>query len=345
MARKLPWAGNSEPAPKRSRHQSKLNPQAQTSPDGRGRPHSRQTQIKMSPSTPQKRRTGSRTPSTSPPPGPPDVEAMREGYDEDDIWMMVEDEFDSLARTFTSHLHHAEYKRLMKKAREAPRKELPDPQSPMSKETKRKLQRGALDKQQQDALGRIGARIDNDPVDAEEDKVDDPWRGTALAGLIALGSQERPSLIGLEKMPSSTRAAQGFSKAEAARPRKVDAIDLLTRPPEQRSALGAKQKRPMNQSTNNELEDQGDSFRRAPRRSPAIETSMDNERQAFTEDPEFRESSQRELPSTFSVRGVAERVSVATTGPLSKPSSLLKRKKAKEENKEDRLAEVPMFLI
>jgi hypothetical protein len=156
---------------------------------------------------------------------------MREGFENDDIWMMVEDEFQSLAQSFTAHLHRAEYKRLMKKAKEAPPRSLPEPASPISKETQRKLQRRALVDKQNTALQSVTAasRIDGLSDDQEEDKVEDPWRGTALAGLMALGSQEKTSLKGLEKLPSSTRAAQGFSKA-APKPstRKTNAIDELT---------------------------------------------------------------------------------------------------------------------
>lgn len=41
---------------------------------------------------------------------------MREGFSHDDIWMMVEDEFYSTAKLYTSHLHRAEYQRLKKLA-------------------------------------------------------------------------------------------------------------------------------------------------------------------------------------------------------------------------------------
>lgn len=37
---------------------------------------------------------------------------MREGYDADDIYRMVEDEFESTARMFTQHVHYAEYERI-----------------------------------------------------------------------------------------------------------------------------------------------------------------------------------------------------------------------------------------
>ena len=184
-------------------------------------------------------------------------------------------------------------------------------------------------------------------VDAEEDKVDDPWRGTALAGLIALGSQERPSLKGLEKMPSSTRAAQGFSKAEAARPRKVSAIDLLTRPPEQRS-VSHQHAEAINEwgSPTAVLKMRTTPLAGLGTARPSQEPQRTIKRQAITD--AFWVSGhqlQRESPSTSAIRDRPKPVFAATTRPLSKAPSLLKRKKVKEENKDDRLAEVPMFLI
>ncbi len=341
MARKLPWAGNLGPASKRPHQQDRVSPQDQNSADGRGRRRVRQMQITTPPTTPRKRRFGSRTPSTSPPPGPPAVEPMREGYDEDDIWMMVEDEFQSLAQTFTAHLHHAEYKRLMKKAREAPPKELPDPQSPMSKKTKRRLQRRVLDERQQSALHNVGARSCNDSIDADEDKVDDPWRGTALAGLIALGSQEKTSLKGLEKMPSSTRAAQGFSKAEIAQSRKVDAIDLLTRRSEKRNILTSKKKRPATRDSDEQDEDQDKVYRDSAKISPANEKLKDIRLQADSE----KTSADRPVKNPeSSSSNFQDKTMPAMSRQPTKSWFLLKRKKVKEENKEDRLAEVPMFL-
>ena len=267
---------------------------------------------------------------------------MQDGYDEDDIFMMVEDEFQSLAQTFTAHLHHAEYKRLMRKAREAPRRELPDPQSPMSKETKRKLQRGVLDRKQQDALERVGARNGGD---VEDDNVDDPWRGTALAGLVALSSQEKRSLKGLEKMPSSTRAAQGFSKAEAARPRKLDAIDLLTRPPEQRSAINLSRKAKAANSDGGDHSENQNMLTAESTKPLAAEGGRENSgRPTTSENPRAEERPY--LPqSSATARPIKAPVQPSTKPRRPPPSFLVKRKKVKEENKEDRLAEVPMFLI
>jgi hypothetical protein len=49
-----------------------------------------------------------RTPSSSPPPAAPAIEEMRPS---DEAWIMVEDEFNSIASTFTKHLHREEYKK------------------------------------------------------------------------------------------------------------------------------------------------------------------------------------------------------------------------------------------
>ena len=343
MARKLPWAGDPGPSPKRARTDGSSLTRTETTPArDRGRPQMRQAKIEMSPSTPRKRRTGSRSPSTSPVRGPPKVEPIMEGYDEDDIWMMVEDEFQSLAQTFTAHLHRAEYKRLVKKARDAPRKDLSDPSSPMSKETKRKLQRTALDMKQQAALGRVGARPEDDDVDAEGQEVDNPWSGTALAGLVASGSQEKHSLKGLEKMPSSTRAAQGFSKAETAtRPRQMNAIDLLTRPPDKRESIQASRRREANQEST--LGDNStDRATRTTSRKVTEDEDHTHTQSRHTPNPALARIAQSSVPS-FREK-IVPKQHAAPRDP-SRRSSLSKRKKVKEESKEDRLAEVPMFLI
>jgi hypothetical protein len=49
---------------------------------------------------------------------PPTEEYMIEGYKNDDAWRMVEDEFFCTARSFTAHLHRAEYMRLQKLVQE-----------------------------------------------------------------------------------------------------------------------------------------------------------------------------------------------------------------------------------
>lgn len=136
---------------------------------------------------------------------------MVEGYDHDDIYIMVEDEFHSVAQTFTQHLHHAEYQRLKKKARDAAPPTF-QPTDQMRTEVKKKLEARALHAKQKDAVRNITTGI-NLSADEDGEQDDDPWLGTSLAGLMTDANvQKRTALVGLEKMQSTTRAAKGFGR-------------------------------------------------------------------------------------------------------------------------------------
>ena len=136
---------------------------------------------------------------------------MIEGYDHDDIYIMVEDEFHSVAQTFTQHLHHAEYQRLKKKASEATPATF-QPTEHMRVEARKKLEARALYAKQKDAVGDITNGVSLS-TEEDEEQADDPWLGTSLAGLMTDASaQKRTALVGLEKIQSSTRAARGFGR-------------------------------------------------------------------------------------------------------------------------------------
>src|SRR5256885_12712987 len=54
--------------------------------------------------------------------------------------------------------------------------------------------------------------------DEEETRGNDPWQGTSLAGLMANDSpRKRTALVGLQQIPSTTRAAKGFGPGERER--------------------------------------------------------------------------------------------------------------------------------
>ena len=341
MARKLPWSGDPEPPVKRQRTieasvKSSTPPNLQNTDDEPARP----ARGRAPPSTPSKRRARSRSPSTSPPPAPPDVEPMVEGYDADDTWMMVEDEFQTLAQSFTRHLHHAEYKRLVRKAREAPRKVLPEPVSPMSKKTKQRLQRGALASKQQEALDRIiSGKSTFGTDDPEEEKVEDPWRGTHLAGLMATGSQEKTSLKGLERMPSSTRAAKGFSCIEldeekdgqVSASRHIFGGSLLHKKDQARA------------TDRRERQKEG----REVQPPMLLDKISSPERTALRrrESSSVRDMASNRTASNGSRRTPFDQSPPNQEAPRKPPLLLKKRKQVKEASKEDRLAEMPMFLM
>ena len=153
---------------------------------------------------------------------------MLEGLNRDDIYIMVEDEFHAMAKQFTQHLHHAEYKRLkdiakMKNASAITTISRPtDSITEMRDETKKKKEREAKAAKQKAALERIKGqaaakrpRMGSDvESDTEVTRGDDLWTGTTLQGLMTSPSKKQTSLTGLQGVLSSTRAAAGYSKPE-----------------------------------------------------------------------------------------------------------------------------------
>jgi hypothetical protein len=146
---------------------------------------------------------------------------------DDDIYLLVEDEFLSVAQEWTKSLHHAEYVRLKKKAKEKA-KHTPlersdagaSAQMPLDHarpETRKRIQGQTLHKKQAQAV----AKMTNAEAEAEaefEDAKEEPWKGTTLGALMrgALGMDDgkRTVLVGLQGIPSSTRASHGFARSE-----------------------------------------------------------------------------------------------------------------------------------
>lgn len=261
---------------------------------------------------------------------------MREGYDGDDIFIMVEDEFQTVAQSYTAHLHHAEYKRLVKQAREAAPKALPEPTSPMSKEAKTRLRAAALEKKQKDTLQRVTGRLASE--EEEEERVVDLWSGTSLAPLMANNSQQKRSLVGLEKIASSTKAGLGIARNRGHEPDIRDSegdsdLDL-------ESGMGRAAR-----DRNESLTDI------AHATSLSISKEASTHKQSSSANGIVRER----LARSSSTSDVAvRRQSGGQAEPdINKPrpavwpaaNGLLRRKVDKEKEKKSRLEEVPMFII
>jgi hypothetical protein len=155
---------------------------------------------------------------------------MMEGYENDDIYIMVEDEFHSIAQTFTQHLHHAEYQRLKKKARDVGPPAL-QPTEQMREETTKKMGARTLRARQKETIANL-ANGANLSMQENEGQEDDPWLRTSLAGLMTNASNhKRTALVGLEKIQSSTRAAKGFGRvtgdSPADRREKMSVFDIF----------------------------------------------------------------------------------------------------------------------
>lgn len=127
---------------------------------------------------------------------------------------MVEDEFYSIAQSFTQHLHYAEYIRRKKEAKAQSTEALNDIQRPtdgrtrLPKEAERRKAAEALAARQKAGLAQLG----NLEAGKDDSDDDDTWAGTHLHGLMTSPRKSR-SLVGAHAMKSSTRAAAGFRQA------------------------------------------------------------------------------------------------------------------------------------
>lgn len=138
---------------------------------------------------------------------------MKDGLTADDIWVMVEDEFNSTAAMFTRHIHEAEYKRLKQRAKShnaAAIKDIEwpsDSRYPLSNESKVQRKSAALSATQQKTL---------EPYADSEDSDDGPWsQNPVLAEMMSQPKEVSSRLASVAGVKSSTRAALGYAKAKS----------------------------------------------------------------------------------------------------------------------------------
>ena len=225
MPRTLPWLTNgaaknvaktSSPTPKRRKRES--SPEDLVDAD--------LNDIATPPPRPKQKKRAERTPPTSPAPAPPDVEYMLPGYGADDIYMMVEDEFNTTAKAYTKHIHYAEYVRLKKLAKSRGERTLSamehgtDSRTGKSRVLQLREEREASERRREELVG----------VE-EESEEDDPYlQDPQLAGLMMRDSErERDRGVGRElngmvKAKSKTRAAAGFLESPHKAERHRDAL-------------------------------------------------------------------------------------------------------------------------
>lgn len=161
-------------------------------------------------------------PSTSPPPEPPSERFMDEGFDRDDKYRMVEDEFLSIAQRFTVHLHTAEYKRQEKMVKtrnaEAINSILRPVTSKMPDHTKRKVESVARSKSQRAALQTLLLKNPGEGDESDDSDGDGlPYVGTTLHGLMDSPRGKSKSLATIRSPGAATRAAAGFQGPAARR--------------------------------------------------------------------------------------------------------------------------------
>lgn len=131
---------------------------------------------------------------------------------------MVEDEFYAIAQTFTQHLHYAEYVRRKKEAKAQTAAAVAELERPTDGQTHipRTLQlrkeAELLAARQKEGLAQLEEPGDNNQEESDEE--DDTWAGTHLHGLMTSPRKVR-SLVGVQGVKSSTRAAAGFGQASS----------------------------------------------------------------------------------------------------------------------------------
>lgn len=151
---------------------------------------------------------------------------MKEGFDQDDMWVMVEDEFLETAQQFTRHLHHAEYQRLKRLAEEnkaAGQDDIVRPvdgKSVLSVAGQKRAESERLRRKQRKALREVVA----DKQDGEHWE-DDAWASNPrLAGLMA-----RSVPTNLAKLVDSQSQTQISESQPTEKPPRVE--ECLSSPP------------------------------------------------------------------------------------------------------------------
>lgn len=158
-----------------------------------------------------------RSPSTSPPPAPPSVEFMREGYGADDAWMMVEDEFFATAQMFTQHLHHAAYAEQKRRAQARGEKVL----RTLGRPTDGRTERNGMVVEREERDKSIKEALDWDKEDDDGD-LTDPLLGALMNDPKRMGR----ALKGVGKVKSTSRAANGFGMSPEKKQKRTFPVEL-----------------------------------------------------------------------------------------------------------------------
>ncbi|PYI26743.1 hypothetical protein BP00DRAFT_381164, partial [Aspergillus indologenus CBS 114.80] len=162
------------------------------------------------------------TPPSSPIHRCPSEEYLIPGLPNDDIYMMVEDEFYSVAQSFTQHLHYAEYVRRKKEVKAQRQQQQntglgdlvrrpTDGVTPLSEERKKRHAQEELAARQRVGLETMNIRkrpvVSDDEegvAEEEEEEEDGAWAGTSLHELMVSPRKNR-SLVGVQGIRSATR--------------------------------------------------------------------------------------------------------------------------------------------
>ncbi|RBQ82787.1 hypothetical protein VDGD_10182 [Verticillium dahliae] len=224
MTRRLPWArdsvkptkGETKSEPKSPRSPAPPRTPTRQTPQPSHTLASRASERKPTASARSASRHPDRTPSTSPPPQPIPETFLIPGYDHDDIYRMVEDEFLVIAGKFTAHLHAAEYHRLKTQARSQNADAIADISRPVVgslTELARRRQEDLLRRKRQRQALRQSRAGDGGEAGETEEEDDALWRGSSLRGLMDSPRKREVRISALARAESSAgRAGAGWDR-------------------------------------------------------------------------------------------------------------------------------------
>lgn len=232
MARKLPWVedtssltlqrARNEPSPRKRTRTERSGPDTADGPPIARVGHDHDPSLCTGPRLPQPTRrpnshSSARSRSRSPGTTIPQVVYMNSGLERDDGWRMVEDEFLETAQSFTRHLHHAEYKRVVKEAHERRRNRhlKGDNHRYTASEILTVSGKAALRQKQDHELQGSPSSIEsegNEGMISPDAKAEtaDLFAEPTLSGLMTYDVRSKRILKGLDKIASDSRASRGL---------------------------------------------------------------------------------------------------------------------------------------
>ncbi|KFY15044.1 hypothetical protein V492_02258 [Pseudogymnoascus sp. VKM F-4246] len=290
-------------------------------------------------------RSAAREVSATPADGPPEESFMIDGFNNDDRYRMVEDEFLDVAKEFTQHLHAAEYKRMKDSAKAQNAATINAISRPvttkMGGETSRKVESIARAKKQAGVIKDING--DQPPEqEGDSDESQGPWLGTALQGLMEKPRASAVPLADISGFHSTSKAAAGYKGSSIGRMETYDVPD-----PEEFEHMKPAPLKPTEDTgeTETETEDDDDDLAAAP---------VVNQKTSYTKKesierrdiiPESREARQSEIKSkTIEPSSYGQEEPTSATGKMSAESmariarrreqARIKRMKEEEDTKE-----------
>ncbi|OBT68646.1 hypothetical protein VE03_01686 [Pseudogymnoascus sp. 23342-1-I1] len=265
MTRKLPWLQTD------TNHDSSSSRSTTSSRPRRPRPILDSSDIEQPPGRGNRRGTGPRAAArevSATLDESPEESFMIDGFENDDRYRMVEDEFLDVAKEFTQHLHAAEYQRMKNSARARNAATINEISRPvttkMGEETRRKVESIARAKKQADVIKDIHGDQPRELEEGDSDESQGPWLGTALHGLMEKPRASAVPLTDISGFHSNSKAAAGYKGSSVGRMETYDVPD----PEELELTKPASIKSTEEEEGETESEDDDDDLAAAPAVNP-----------------------------------------------------------------------------